>query len=89
MRVIPTCHPNRRHHARGLCDNCYPVIRRRHRLADYPPVVRSREAFLEDYTLLRSEGHTRGQIAERLGLTRGAVDQAISRARRAGVEVPG
>jgi hypothetical protein len=27
--MIPTCHPNRRHYARGLCESCYQTWRYR------------------------------------------------------------
>jgi DNA-binding transcriptional regulator LsrR (DeoR family) len=50
--------------------------------------MRSRADFVADYELLRSEGYTRRQIAERLGMTRAAVDRAYHRAVRDGALTP-
>lgn len=87
MKRRPDCHPDRRHEGRGLCTECYMRAHHRGAIADYERTSRSREDFLEDYRLLRAQGYSRAQIAERLGVTRDAVDKAVSRARRAGVEV--
>lgn len=85
-----TCHPGRPLVARGLCASCYNVAWRAGRLHMCPPIrrVRSRADFVADYTLLRSEGHTRGQIADRLRMSYPAVTAAYARAVRAGALTP-
>jgi hypothetical protein len=85
-----TCHPNRPVNARGLCDSCYQMHHFRGTLDQFPlkRTMRSRADFVADYELLRSEGYTRRQIAERLDMTRDAVAQAYLRAVRAGALTP-
>lgn len=85
------CHPGRPLNARGLCDSCYQTHRMRGDLDRFPtsrPAGRSRADFVPDYELLRSEGYTRRQIAERLNMTFGAVTKAYLRAVRAGDLTP-
>jgi predicted transcriptional regulator len=48
----------------------------------------STEDFATEYALLRSEGFGRRQIADRLGMTRHAVDQAYLRATRKNLLTP-
>lgn len=85
-----TCHPDRPVNARGLCDSCYEMHWRAGTLGQFPTLraQRSREDFAADYRLLRSEGYTRAQIAERLGMRYHAVSQAYGRAVRAGLLTP-
>lgn len=71
------------HASRGLCHPCYHRLAPDERL-DYPRLNRSREDLVEDWELLRSEGYTKRQAAERLGMTFAAFDRAWHRARRAG-----
>lgn len=82
-----TCHPNRPLCARGLCRQCYQLAWLRDDLPD-KRTLRSRDEFIADYELLRSEGYTRRQIAERLGLTYHGVAAAYRRAVRAGALTP-
>lgn len=85
-----TCHPGRPLAARGLCRSCYEMAWRGGGL-DQHPVKRPHRRlpdFVADYQLLRSEGYTRTQIADRLGMSRNAVDQAYYRAVRAGAITP-
>lgn len=84
MRRRPTCHPELEHSGRGLCINCYQRAWTHGRLADYPRATRTRADFVEDFQMLRGQGYSRNQIAERLGMKRSAVDKAYSRARQAG-----
>jgi hypothetical protein len=85
-----TCHPERPVNARGLCDSCYQTAWHKRALDRFPTkrTQRFRDDFIADYTLLRSEGYTRTHIAERLGMTRNAVDAAYRRAVRAGALTP-
>jgi hypothetical protein len=85
-----TCHPDRPVNARGLCDSCYQTAWQNGTLTQHPTkrTMRSRDHFVADYELLRSEGYTRGQIAERLRMTHGAVSRAYWRAIRAGALTP-
>jgi hypothetical protein len=81
-----TCHPERPVNARGLCDSCYEMHWRAGTLDQFPTMrdQRRRVEFIADYRLLRSEGYTRSQIAERLRMSRNALDRAVQRAVRAG-----
>jgi hypothetical protein len=85
-----TCHPGRPVNARGLCDSCYQMHHNRGTLDQFPTMrtMRSRADFVADYELLRSEGYNRRLIAERLGMTRAAVDRAYWRAVRDGALTP-
>lgn len=82
-----TCHPERAHCARGLCASCYQLAWLRDQLPD-KRLRRSRAEFVDDYLLLRSEGYTRRQIAERLRMTYAGVTAAYSRAVAAGDLAP-
>lgn len=81
-----TCHPDRPVNARGLCDSCYEKHWKAGTLGQFPTkrVQRFRADFVADYRLLRSEGYSRSQIAERLRMTRNALDAAYRRAVAAG-----
>lgn len=85
-----TCHPDRPVNARGLCDSCYQTAWKAGKLHQHPlqRVQRSSADFIADYELLRSEGHTRQQIADRLGMTYNAVTTAYVRAVRAEALTP-
>jgi hypothetical protein len=83
-----TCHPDRPYFARTLCTGCYDHHRRRGTLDRFPQQQRPAGHFAADYALLRSEGYTRRQIAERLGMRRNSVDAAYRRAVRAGALTP-
>lgn len=91
VRARPArCHPDRPLDARGLCRACYAAAYNagRHNEHRLERVSRSRADFVADYVLLRSEGYTRRQIAERLGMTVAAVTQAHRRAVAAGDLTP-
>lgn len=81
-----TCHPERPVNARGLCDSCYEMHWKAGTLAQFPTkrTQRFRADFLAEYRHLRSYGISRAEIAQRLGMTRNAVDAAVRRAVRAG-----
>ena len=85
-----TCHPDRPVNARGLCDSCYETHWKRGTLSQFPTkrTQRFRADFIADYDLLRSEGYTRRQIAERLGMTYPAAVRAYHRAVAAGALTP-
>lgn len=76
------CHPDRPVQARGLCGPCYQTAWANGTLDQHPPLrtQRALEDFAADYQLLRSEGYTRAQIAERLGMKYPAVTRAYGRA---------
>lgn len=82
-----SCHPDRPALARGLCSPCYQLAWRCDRLPD-KRATRSRAEFIADYELLRSEGYTRRQIAERLRMSYDGVCAAYGRAVRAGDLTP-
>jgi hypothetical protein len=83
-----TCHPDRPVDARGLCEPCYGYHRNRGTLDQFPSKQRTRDEFVADYQLLRSEGYTRTQMAERLGMRRNTLDAAYRRAVKAGALTP-
>lgn len=72
------------HRARGLCDSCWGWADRNSRLCDYERLSRSRDELLEDYVLLRGQGHDWGQCADPLGMTYDSFYRAMARARAAG-----
>jgi hypothetical protein len=71
---------------RQLCLSCYNVRHRNGTLCDYPRAFASREEWLEDYRMLAAQGFDRGQIAERFGVTRDAVDKRLMRYGLTGVD---
>jgi hypothetical protein len=84
------CHPERPVNARGLCDSCYEKHWQAGTLSQFPTkrTQRSRADFVADYEQLRSEGYTRRQIADRLGMKYDAVHRAYLRAVNAGTLTP-
>lgn len=81
-----TCHPGRPVNARGLCDSCYETHWKAKTLDQFPTkrTQRFRADFLAEYRHLSRYGLTRTEIAQRLGMTRNAVDAAVRRAVKAG-----
>jgi hypothetical protein len=77
-----------RHGARGLCDRCAKGVRRANDPTRTPgsrSPNRSREEMLEDWDLLRSDGVTDLTVAAlRMGVTKGALQKCLERARKAG-----
>jgi len=73
-----------RHCARGLCSRCWFRSNDDGTLIDYPRATMSRAELLEDFRLLREQGLDRRQIAERLGMRKGSLNQALRRAELAG-----
>lgn len=71
------------HFGRGLCGRCWTKLDEDERL-DHEPTTRHRDDVLDDWLVLREEGHTKAQAAERLGMTFEAFDRAFHRARAAG-----
>lgn len=85
-----TCHPNRPANGRGLCRSCWTAAQRNGTLQQHARTrtIRTQAEFVADYELLRSEGYTRRQIAERLGMRYDAVTRAYGEAVRKGVLTP-
>jgi hypothetical protein len=82
------CHPARLSYGRGLCRGCYDHHRGTGTLDAFPRVNRTTADFAADYELLRSQGYTRRQMAERLGMARNTVDAAYRRAVNVGALTP-
>lgn len=72
---------------RGLCWPCYRLVRRDGTLTDYPRRGRPRAELLAEYAELRDRGYGRQEIPRLLGMTEGAVERALQRARADGLEV--
>lgn len=71
---------------RGLGNCCVAKVIHAGNLADYPRQTRSRDDLLDEWEMLRPQGFTYGQAAERLGMTRDALERGIQRGRAAGDE---
>lgn len=69
---------------RGLCDCCYSRAYRAGTLTDYPRSSRSQADLVADILVLREQGFTRPQMAQRLGMKRKSFDRAHRRAELAG-----
>jgi hypothetical protein len=70
--------------ARGLCEPCYQRHRYRGTLDNFERPSRTADEVLDEWVLLRGDGHTIRQAAARLGMTHKALDQALVRAKRRG-----
>lgn len=68
---------------RGLCGYCHSQLTPDQRM-DYPRRNQSQDDVMAEWELLRSEGYTKQQAADRLGMTFAAFDRQFHRARRAG-----
>lgn len=51
---------------------------------DIPRLTRTRDELLDDYVILRADGYTWRQCAQRLGMTYPAFERAMLRARKDG-----
>lgn len=71
-------------YARGLCRACHSRSARRGTLADFPSLLRSRAEVIEEYVHLKRDGFSRAQIAERLEMSKDALEMHLRRAARAG-----
>jgi hypothetical protein len=71
----------RRHHGRGLCSACVDQLTP-DQLLNYERSNRTRDEVLDDYDLLRRQGHPRRVIAKRIGMNLDALEQVLRRARR-------
>lgn len=76
----------RAHNGRCLCEWCYKDADAAGELVDFERTTRSRDEVLDEWLLLREQGCSRAQAAERLGMTFDAFDRAWRRARKAGDE---
>lgn len=72
---------------RGLCGRCYNRLSRSGGLVDYPRCQRPRRDVLEDWKIYRARGWSIREAAAAMGMKATALDRALCRARRAGVEV--
>lgn len=74
------------HGSHGLCGPCERRARRTDTIADHPRSARSRVDVVSDYWLLIESRAclTRAQVADRIGISLGALDRALY---RAGVDV--
>lgn len=70
--------------ARGVCNFCYQGARKRGLLIDLERHSRARDEVMAEWELLRSEGYSKRQAAERLGMKFKTFAKAYERARRDG-----
>lgn len=80
----PVSEGHRRHDGRGLCSSCYAAARQSGELIEHERVTRPRDEVLEDWAILRAQGHTLTQAAPRIGIPYGSLRDAVRRARLAG-----
>lgn len=73
------------HDGRGLCGTCRGRHRVRGSLIDFERPSRSIEEVVEEWTMLRDQGHNRRQAAPRMGMTHHALEQALRRAVKRGL----
>ena len=78
--------------SRRLCGPCYGELYRTGGLAAYPRLIRCRDDVLEIWrrshrARVRAGDCTLAEAASDMGMTRSALAQTLSRARRAGLEV--
>lgn len=80
-------HPpgTRLHDGRGLCEACHDRAIRRGVLMDFERRSRPVDEVVEDWLMLREQGHDRRRAAERMGITHHALEQALLRAVRRGL----
>lgn len=80
----PTCHPDRPHHARGLCRTCWQQAYRGDKLGHRPRRKAPEGDILDEFARLHETGLLHKQIAHRLGITPNMLNARLSRARAAG-----
>ena len=73
------CGRHMRHIGRGLCGRCYYFAQQFGVLHEYPRINRPYTWTWEDYDELAAQGYSRLHAAERLGLTKAALEKAIER----------
>lgn len=78
------CNEEKLHFGRGLCGRCYDRHQRGGTLIDFPLAGYPAEELLTEWEILRSEGHSVRQAAERLGMKYATFDKALQRAQRRG-----
>lgn len=76
-----------KHEGRGLCRGCWSRHRAAGTLHVYPRTTRPAAEVVGDYVALRERdpAATLAEHAGRLGMTRSALEQALRRARQAGL----
>jgi predicted DNA-binding protein (UPF0251 family) len=77
------CGRQRPHTSRGVCEACHYHVIRYGLTDEYPRSTWPRELLLAEWEWLRRQGYSRAQAAERLGVSKDAIDKAIARERRA------
>jgi hypothetical protein len=71
--------------AAACARRCYAALARQSgELIEHERVTRSRAEVLEDWAILRAQGHTLAQSAARLDMPYGSLRDAVRRARLAG-----
>lgn len=75
------------HCARQMCSGCYSDAKRTGEIINYPRTTKSRADVLEDWGICRRRNMGKREAAQIMGMTYGALDQALRRARLAGEQV--
>lgn len=74
-----SCERRMLNQARGLCDSCYKRAKADGRLHEYPRRNRSYAETWEEYDFLAECGLSLSEIAASIGITKGALEKALSR----------
>lgn len=83
IRTCADCGRTMHIEGRGLCGACYWRHRQAGTIDDFPRRQLPARDLVEDYEFLRrSEGYTRRQAAERMGITLARLEKAIERETR-------
>ena len=69
---------------RGLCGGCYSRYHGAGRQFEHPRATRPGDEVMHEWEMLREQGYTKRQAAERLRMSYDAFDRAYWRARAAG-----
>jgi len=69
-------------HGRGLCRNCYARHKNAGTLDRYPPLQRATADTIADWTELQAQGCSVALAAQRMGMTKAALEKAIRRHQR-------
>jgi hypothetical protein len=71
--------------ARNMCARCYHRAVKSETIDEYPRVYRRLNDVVNDYVVLRAHVGTLVDLADRIGMSACALEQALTRARRKGL----
>lgn len=66
---------------RGICNSCYSLLVGTDALLDYPRSTMPIDLVWEEWSLLKAQGLTNQEVADKLGMTYAALDRSLCRYR--------